>query len=197
MDVEDFKRYCIELNAEIVVQKFIIDSKSHFFENIMVNQEFEFKKHISNVLDVHLRDIVIAGSGKLGFSIKPETGGSGLYLYKSFDEGRTSDLDIAIVNSSLFDQQLKKLYDYTASYTVNNWRNKTDRNSFAKYILKGRIATRFLPIDFVLAKELEELQIKYKMKFKRDINFEIYKSWYFFETYHKENIKSIQVNLIR
>ena len=42
----------------------------------------------------------------------------------------------------------------------------------------------------------EKVQQKYRRSYGREINLEIYKSWHFFETYHQENIKNIQVNLL-
>lgn len=193
MLLEEFKKYCLQLNAEIIVQKYLIERDSYFFQKIQIGKEFEFKKNISEKLDVHIRDIVIVGSGKLGFSLKPEKNIPGLFLFNKFDTNRLSDLDVAIVSSPLFDIEIKNLYTYTSFYK-ELWE---DRNSLAKYVLKGKIATRFLPLNFNLTKNIQDLQEKYKMELGRDVNFEIYKSWYYFETYHKENIKNIQINLIR
>lgn len=191
MLLDDFKYNCINLKSDVIVQKYLIESESHFFSKVRVNEEFEFKKDISSRLDVHIRDIAIVGSGKLGFSLKPDT--PGLYLYKEFDQGKVSDLDVAIISSSLFDKEIRNLYTHM-SFHRNAW---GDRSSFAKYILKGKLATRFLPLDFKFTKEIDSVQSDYQRKYGREINFEIYKSWYYFETYHQENIKNIQINLIR
>ena len=48
-----------------------------------------------------------------------------------------------------------------------------------------------------MTQDIAKVQEKYRMKYGRDVNIEIYKSWYFFETYHEENIRNIQMNLIR
>lgn len=196
--VEEFKEQCIKLRPHILVQRYLIESPTFFFSG-KNDEEFDFKKDIASILDVHIRDIVVVGSGKLGFSLKPDPADNGLYLFKTFDHnyklyGKKSDLDIAVVSSSLFDKQLKNLYDFTGYY-----KNPilTDRNQFGKYILKGRFAIRFLPIDFPLTKDILKVQAKYKMNYGRDINIEIYKSWYFFETYHESNIRNIQINLIK
>jgi len=193
MLLDDFKHNCITLKPDIIVQKYLIENDTHFFSKVRVNEEFDFKKDISSLLGVHIRDVTIVGSGKLGFSLKPDFEIPGLYRFKEFDNGKTSDLDVAIVSSNLFDKEIKNLYDHM-SFHKNSWSN---RNSLAKYILKGKIATRFLPLDFKLTKEIQEVQGKYQMQYGREVNFEIYKSWYFFETYHQENIKNIQINLIR
>jgi hypothetical protein len=200
MLLEDFKENCIKYKSDIIVQRFLIENATYFFSEIETDKEYDFKKDIANILQVHIRDISIVGSGKLGFSIKPEEDTPGLYQFKEFDYNfknkpseKKSDLDIAIVSSYLFDKEIKNLYDYTG-YHKNNW---SDRSSFAKYSLKGKLAIRFLPIDFPLTKEIQTVQEKYQMQFGREINIEIYKSWHFFETYHQENIKNIQINLIR
>ncbi|RXM39499.1 hypothetical protein BOQ62_11590 [Chryseobacterium sp. CH21] len=150
-------------------------------------------------MNAHIREVIIVGSGKLGFSIKPERD-TVLYMFKDFDfnynrdnKNEKSDLDIAIISSELFDREFKNLYHYTEGYSSSIWK---DRNNLAKYVLKGRLVTRFFPDDFKLSKELKDVQSRYEKLYGRIINFEIYKSWFYFETYHETNIKNIQVNLI-
>lgn len=201
MILDDFKAQCVICKPDIFVQKYLIENETFFFNEPNNRDEFEFKKDIASLLDVHIRDIVIVGSGKLGFSIKPEKDVPGLYLFKEFDydfnlsaENEKSDLDIAIISSNLFDKEIKNLYNYTNFYDKSYlWKERTD---LAKYVLKGRLATRFLPVSFQLTEEIKNTQEKYQMQFGRTVNLEIYKSWHFFETYHQENIKNIQVNLI-
>ncbi|NCP83470.1 MAG: hypothetical protein GW823_00955 [Bacteroidetes bacterium] len=194
MNKTEFIKICKEAKADIIVQKYIIENETYFFSKIKIGQEFDFKKDIANILNVHIRDIVIVGSGKLGFSLKPDNSNSGLYLFKDFDNNssKKSDLDIGIISSDLFDKEMKNLYDFMG-YHKSIW---DSRSSFAKYTLKGRIAIRFLPDNFKLTDEIRKVVEKYKMLYGRDISIEIYKSWHYFETYQRENIKNIQVNLI-
>ncbi|MCF8363423.1 MAG: hypothetical protein K9G70_12465 [Prolixibacteraceae bacterium] len=195
MEKEEFISNIKILKPDILVQKFIIENESYFFKKIRIGEEFDFKKDIASILDVHIRDIVIVGSGKLGFSLKPDDPENGLYLFKNFDHNinKKSDLDVGVVSSYLFDKEMKNLYDYMG-FHKSIW---DTRNSFAKYTLKGRIAIRFLPASFKLTDEIRKVVEKYKMKYGREINIEIYKSWHYFETYHQENIKNIQVNLFK
>ena len=192
MDPDDFKKHCLTSDSDIIVQKYLIDGPNYYFEKIRPGDEFEFKKEIAKILKVHIRDIVIVGSGKLGFSLKPTVLDAGLFLFKKFDQEKKSDLDIAIVSSKLFDHQMENLYSHTTWY--ENFKG-SDRVDFAKYFLKGRFVIRFLPKDFKLSKEIEIVQNKYKMEYGRDVNLEIYKSWYFFETYHNNNVFRIKLNL--
>ncbi len=201
MLLEEFKTHCITNKPDIFVQRYLIENETYFFYKFKERDEFKFKKDIALLLNVHIRDIAMVGSGKLGFSLKPEKDVPGLYLFKEFDynfnlsiTNEKSDLDIAIISSGLFDKEIKNLYNHT------NYYNKRylwgDRASLAKYVLKGRLTTRFLPLSFPLTEEIKNTQEKYQMQYGRKINLEIYKSWHFFETYHQENIKNIQVNLI-
>jgi hypothetical protein len=200
MILDDFKKYCIMLNPDVFVQKYLIEDETFFFSKVKNGEEFNFKKDIASTLNVHIRDIIIVGSGKFGFSIKPNDSTEGLYLFREFDYNfkmisseKKSDIDVAIVSSYLFDKEIENLYKATGFYK-NLWDN---RNSFGKYVLKGKLAIRFLPLEFRLTKEIIEVQKKYQEQYGREVNIEIYKSWYFFESYHQENIKNIQVNLLR
>lgn len=206
MDLEDFKRHCIDSHLDVLLQKYIIDTDSFFFQDVENDiDEFDFKKDIAETLNVHVRDIIIIGSGKLGFSLKPYISKSKktYYNFYEFDfkwkqnnSNKKSDLDVAIISSELFDRQFVNLYNESSFYRqeyVEEWGKRPD---FAKYLLKGRLATRFLPSKFRLSDEIKTVQEKYQIKFGREINIEVYKSWYFFETYHTNNLKSINLNLI-
>jgi len=203
MEKESFLEDCQKERADIIVQKHLIDGTSFFFDKIQIGEEFEFKKDLASSLDVHIRDIVIVGSGKLGFSIKPVPNEIPYkYEYKKFDfdfenniEMEKSDLDIAIVSGSLFDRQLVNLYEHTKSYSGTYFEGSNKKN-FASYMLKGWFRPDFSPTDYVITAEILTVQEKYRMKYGRKINIGIYKSWFFFEKYHQNNIKNIQLSLI-
>lgn len=85
MSLEDFKADCKNLTPEIIVQKYLIEGSSYFFKNLEDYEEFYFKKELAESLGIHIRNITVVGSGKLGFSIKPDKVEKRLYEYKSFD----------------------------------------------------------------------------------------------------------------
>ena len=196
-----FKQECLDLNEGVVVQKHLIDGSSYFFQlHYDQNEEFMFKKALATSLDVHIRDIAIVGSGKLGFSIKPVKDQPGLYLFKNFDhdfdldnDENKSDLDIAIVSSTLFDKQLLSLYEHTDCYMGAVFKN---RNQLAKYVLKGWIRPDCLPDGYNISPTIDNVRAEFKRKYNRDVNIGIYKSWKYFESYHINNVRSIKLNLI-
>lgn len=204
MKLESFRKDCLKLEADVIVQKYLIDGSSYYFDEISDLDEFQFKKDIAESLDVHIRDIVIVGSGKLGFSIKPDQETSAYFPFKKFDydyikdnNNDKSDLDIAIVSNNLFDKQLVRLYEHTGQYSNNEvWNGKRDRNFLAQYILKGWLKPDFIPKDYKISDGIKIVQQRYKRLLGRDINIGIYKNWYFFESYHINNIRKINLILI-
>lgn len=199
-ELKQFKLDCQTKSPDEVVQKHLIDGGCYFFDLYYDEyEEFKFKKMIADSLNVHIRDIAVVGSGKLGFSIKPNKDLPGLYEFKLFDqdydldrEMNKSDLDVAIVSSQLFDEQLVNLYDHTDCYSTA-YKN---RNSFSKYILKGWLNPKFLPDSYVITAEIDEVKTALSLKYNRDVNIGIFKSWYFFEKYHRNNVHTLALNLI-
>ena len=191
-----FKDDCLNESHDLVVQRYLLDGPAYFFEKKR-EDEFLFKRDIAEALGIHIRDIAIVGSGKLGFSIKPDESVLSYYPFNYFDQIKTSDLDVAIISPSLFDKQLRRLFEYTAQYTNQNvWPTNRSRNFLAQYALKGWIVPEYLPSQYRISDQIEDVQTKYEHQFKREINIGIYKSWYFFEKYHIGNVLNIHVNLI-
>jgi hypothetical protein len=202
-ELKNFKFDCRTLETDVVVQKHLIDGSCYFFDLYYEDtEEFDFKKAISSSLNVHIRDIAVIGSGKLGFSIKPDEYIPGFYQFKTFDydfdldeNKKKSDLDVAIVSNQLFDHQLKNLYEHTDCY-INTIFPPKKRNQFAKYVLKGWIRPDKLPDDYKISPNIDGIRSELSKKYGRDVNIGIYKSWYYFEKYHQNNIHSLSLNLI-
>ncbi len=202
-NLRSFKDDCCRLSSDIVVQKYLIDGPSYYFDVYHGGyEEFVFKESIASGLDVHIRDIAIIGSGKLGFSIKPEKDTPGLYKYKAFDYdysrdclSKKSDLDVAIVSNRLFDDQLIKLYKHTDCYLQTVF-SGSKRNQLGKYVLKGWIRPDVLPSGYEITSEISRVQAELSKKYERDVNIGLYKSWFYFESYHYNNVCSLSVNLI-
>ena len=196
-----------DFNSEFIVQKYLIDGDSFFFREYYPDEEFEFKKGLADVLNIHIRDIAIVGSGKLGFSLKPNEVESALYEFKSFDfnfkadaNEEKSDLDVAIISNSLFEYFLKDIYIKTNKYRTipDGWNERKEKNrkSFSYYALKGWFRKDFLFDGYEYENKILDFIDIYKKKYKRDINLGLYKSWFYFENYHTSNIDNIKINLL-
>jgi len=126
-----------------------------------------------------------------------------LYLFKNFDfnydrnnNEEKSDIDVGIVSNSLFDEQLERIYRYTSGYNSNCGFSGKTKKSFSFYILKGWIKPDTLPKEYKISDSIHSFQQEFSDKYGRDINIGIYKSWFYFEKYHQNNIKTLMLNLL-
>ncbi|UTO19443.1 hypothetical protein NGC85_16370 [Acinetobacter sp. Z1] len=201
-ELVEFKHACLQNSEEIIAQKYLIEGGSYFFSLYHTeDEEYLFKKNLAKSLDVHLRDICIVGSAKLGFSIKPDVAQPGFYPFKYFDEdfdkgikNKKSDIDVAVISNELFDRQMLNIYKHTSCY--ENFINRKEINSLGFYMLKGWVYPKVLPKSYQLDGEYLKIKSGYEFIYGREINIGIYKSWYYFENYHQNNIKNLCLNLI-
>jgi hypothetical protein len=87
---------------------------------------------IATNFEIEYNDVVVVGSARLGFSIKPSR------RFESF--GEESDVDVAVVSTHLFERVWKEVYAYDKSGAY--W---PEKSSFRKYLSRGWIRPDFLP----------------------------------------------------
>ncbi len=142
------------------------------------------KTEIAEFLRVHPNDVVIVGSGKMGFSIaeksrtiNSDTGKqSPLKRYQHFSI-EDSDVDIAVCNFQKFDE----LWQFAQQHK-GYW---PSRNHFIKCLFDGWIRPDLLPQSDMVTEWFaffEELSSRECFK-KYDIKCGLYKTWYFLEKY--------------
>ena len=210
MDINSFKYDVLTLykdNLIDVVRKNLINGGSYFFEHKdILDDEYFIKKDLSDSLNIHPNNILIVGSAKLGFSIKPEKNKLEYkfhqFRFEETEDKEESDIDIAIINSNLFEKKLQILYKYMIGYNdskIYELFNDCSKKKtppcfygFSRYILMGWLRPDQMPIDFNLFEDIEEIQHKYRKKYNIKINVGIYKSWFYFENYNIQNLKNMQ-----
>lgn len=209
--VEEFKIDLIKgrLTYEEIFQKHIVDGNTFFFQSHLGNiaQEYQTKSLIANFLGVSIHEIIFVGSAKLGYSLNPKN------LFNEFDSKFNvtkinkdkSDLDIAIVSNSLFNNITKNIFDYTDAF-----KNKWDQNEYYfgdklndfkvpicykyfEYFSKGWFRPDMKPqgYEFCVKNTFEELKRNLFANFKRKSGIGIYQDWHFFKHYHINNLKSL------
>tara|TARA_R110000868_G_scaffold136665_1_gene349714 strand:+ start:249 stop:854 length:606 start_codon:yes stop_codon:yes gene_type:complete len=111
-------------------------------------QETALKRALANNYRIEARDVLMVGSGKLGFTLvsKPQRP-----QFSHFSD--QSDIDVALISKSLFEQYWTAAFEYHAAN--GPW---DEFSSFRKYVFKGWIRPDMLPTseDFPLFKEWVE-----------------------------------------
>lgn len=127
--IENFKCDFNVLSPIEIVRKRIIFGNCVILDD---NSYLSLRNKIADRFDLHPNEIIVVGSTKLGFSIAPHK------RYKSF--GDTSDIDVAVVSSDLFDKVWFSVYE--ASLIKKNWFKGED---FKNYLFQGWIRPDLFP----------------------------------------------------
>lgn len=162
------------LTDDIVVQKYITFGESYV---LPTDKYFGLKYEIARRFTLHPSQVVMVGSGKLGFSIKPTK------RYTPF--GDESDLDIAIISETLFNELWSSVFDYWRNNAAHFWATETQ---FKEYLFRGWIRPDFLPLSTKRSYQWFEFfrQLTLTGKFgPYKINAGVYKSWWYLERYQQ------------
>lgn len=121
-------------------RKQILHGTPHVFQN--KDEEFyDFRKRISSKFNIQFYEIYITGSAKLGFSP---------FKNKYFDYD--SDIDVAIVSPSLYEEIMMSISEYQMQVRKNRKAITLDEikmyHSFLEYVALGWIRPDKLPISF-------------------------------------------------
>jgi len=166
-----------------IVQKHIIHRSPFIFHEDLY---YSLKKIIADKYGIHYNNVKMIGSAKLGFSIAPNK------LWKEFDD--SSDIDMAIISEDIFETFWKQMHEYNLNISARSESEERNFNKFKNYFFRGWIRPDLLPFDFSEKSDWFDFfrSISYKEFGQRKITGAIYKDFYFFESYHKSNLKTLR-----
>ncbi|MEP2101918.1 MAG: hypothetical protein ABJP02_10455 [Parasphingorhabdus sp.] len=130
---DNFKAALANSNNQTLLDRFYFGGTCAVLSS---EQEAELRRLVSGKYGVNMRDVIVTGSAKLGFTTVAKIDRP---IFSEF--GNTSDIDIAIISEDLFLRFWKKVFDYQNEHG-NNWH---DSNSFRKYHLRGWMRPDRLP----------------------------------------------------
>jgi hypothetical protein len=202
-----------DMNIEQLFQKHIIDGTSYFFREFLNNgdQEYELRHDISSALKININDVVIVGSAKLGFSVKNEN-------FSKFDQkfkesklkNHKSDIDIAIVNGRLFEEQSELIFElsrhFSMDWIASNWtrnvyypnglddkdKHKIFRN-YAQSIARGWLRPDYTPNSYINEIPWKRTIDNWYARLQRKIAVGLYSNWYYLKHYQMDNLISLRV----
>jgi len=130
--VASFKEALRKHDDQVVLDEFYYSSTAAALDR---PQEAGLRREIAGRFNVAMRDVIVTGSAKLGFTL---VGKPGRPSFSPF--GDTSDIDVAIISTDLYVQLWKLLHMYSLS--GGPWNND---NSFRKYFVRGWLRPDKLP----------------------------------------------------
>ncbi|SDX43257.1 hypothetical protein [Paenibacillus sp. PDC88] len=195
--LQEIKRDLEQLDVRHFYMKYIVKSYNWYFSEVLNIPETEllqiideFKDIVSSNIGVSFNNVMMVGSGKVGYSLSPKKN------FKSFQQNsesdNKSDIDIAVISQDLF----KYFWDlYRKAYSV-----KYNRvySFISREIYRGYINERNLREIEACRKEWNNLcnnsnrLLRTKLYLKHDITYRIYRSWEDFEEYNLNSIESMK-----
>lgn len=127
MTPNEFNRLLLEKGVEgipLMADKYLIQGTPAVF-NGSDELFYDFKRRFADKFNIDTPGIFIVGSGKLGFSYLKET---------AFNE--ESDIDVAIVDSKLFDYYFEIIQEYVYDLKSGLVTHSSDDDKKFKYFLK-------------------------------------------------------------
>lgn len=124
-----FKEDLKGLSSRQIIRKHILGANSRVLSD---DQHYRLREQVCEHFAIEFNSVIMVGSGKLGFSIKPEK------RFVPFSDD--SDIDIAVVSASLFEKVWSEAYLYKKGGAY--WPRS---HSFFKYLSEGWIRPDKLP----------------------------------------------------
>jgi predicted nucleotidyltransferase len=146
MDLSNFLNTLSEISNDDSLLDFCRKTILHGTPYIFLNREsdfYEFRKRIAVKFNIYFKDVYITGSAKLGFS-----------PFKRKEFSYDSDVDVAIISTSLFKKMMNEIWRFQMELR-NNRKVVTIRElelyqKFLEYTAMGWIRPDKLPVSFNL-----------------------------------------------
>lgn len=140
--LDQFRQDIVALDNKSLLDRYYYSTSGPVLSN---EQQASLRREVSDQFDISIRDVVLVGSAKLGFTVRSKPGRPPLSHF-----GDQSDIDVAIVSNSLFTQYWQETFSY--------WVEKGDWSSagkFRNYLFRGWLRPDKLPRDIDFPKSSE------------------------------------------
>ena len=177
--INAFKASLRAFDATTVTRRHVVFGEC---ATISEDEYFSLRSAVADRFNLHPNEVVVVGSGKLGFSINPKK------RYQHFGDG--SDIDVTIISRSLFDAIWRELHRFEDEGGLV-WGRAID---FKKYLFRGWIRPDFFPTETTYGfpkdwwKFFEDLSASRQFGFEK-IRGAIYRDWYFLESYQRRAVQ--------
>lgn len=174
-----------------IVRKYLIHGIPYVFKD-RPNQYYDFREQIASHWHVGFQEVLILGSAKLGYS-----------YHKNSVFSDESDIDVAIVNQSLFESFYLEIrnfqYRIESGLETLTYHEKTEYNRFLSYMIKGWMRPDILPVKITgeLSKDewfnyFRSISYSNNLAGNYKVSAGLFKSFGYMEYYYTNSIKKLK-----
>ena len=188
--IDTIKSDVVTLSTKDFLIKYLLKSDNWYFseylglDSYMSIKRMECLKEILNdKLGVAYHNVLMVGSGKIGYSLSP------FKKFKAFDED--SDIDIAIISIKMFNELWAKI-------RLASREEHISYNSITSSVFRGFINEKHFS-NIAFARQYWNNQIldlnrciQEDVGIRHQINYRIYRSWEDLEDYHINGINTLK-----
>jgi predicted nucleotidyltransferase len=187
--VAEFQVDLRQLDAITIVRKHITTGTSAVLND---GTYYELRNEVADYFRLHPSEVVVVGSCRTGFSLKPTR------RYAAFTEA--SDVDLAIVSRTRFDAYWDLVFDHWRAYRP--WSKTRTYRVFLKELFKGWLWPRRLPPQRHFAEalawvEFEDHLGRSRFNGLRSVGARLYRSWDRLEAYQAIHVVECKNALAR
>lgn len=193
-DIEAFKAALKEHDSSYIYRKYLLGHDVWYFREKLSLKEHahkydDFKIYMSQKLGIHINNIAIVGSAKLGFSITPRKEKA----FSVFSD--ESDIDIVVVSSDIFKSSWLAYLELSGKKKIPGYTGIT-KNIFRRFVSLKNVDSSnefFLHWQGKMEPCQKDLQVMYSVP--NEINYRIYESWEDVERYHLKGLEELKLLL--
>lgn len=173
-----------------ITRKYIFHGIPFVFQD-REDDYYDFRNEIANNFKIDYRDVIIVGSAKLGYS-----------WFKRTPFSHESDIDVALINTQLFDKFHRSICDFQYKIRHGQIRLTSDEqaeyNKLLRYMAIGWLRPDKIPyqLEYIGRKSWFDFfnSISYGKRPVGDykVNAGLFKNNFFFEKYYVNALKSIK-----
>lgn len=158
---------------------------------------YTIRRRVSQQFGVHPSSVVLVGSCKLGFALKRKGHGEHRIRYASVTP--VSDVDVAVVSETLFDQIWEAVFSRV--HPNRDWPLNIGRH-FVRNLFNGWVAPQELPNTPTFQQAIRWAEFfamlsRERVCGRRTINGRLYRSWSRLEAYQEHLVRECRIELAR
>lgn len=186
----DLKALLLEGGAGPVASRYLIDRVPFVFRDDWELYR-QWKRKLSDLIDVDPANLAIVGSAGVGYSLSPNKG------FSAFHD--KSDIDVAIISDFHFLQSWRALRKVNLGDTVSYSEREAIKDHRQKYVYWGCIAAdrvlRFLPFQRAWTEAMSVMAGTAPTE-GRDVKFRIYRDYDALRLYSMNTLEELKAELI-